>query len=153
VPYTYVCLLKCCIIAKFSSEGSLGQVLEDLETNFSMEDFWLKLGMTFRAVSKEATNLAVMFSKPPPPTGEELESLLTGFETAVIGMLTVFHSLSLTQGKTLHKRLQITIVNILHDAKNFIESLKNEGCKSPQVINHSTGAIWEHCDSFHTLPL
>ncbi|KAK3737698.1 hypothetical protein QZH41_010118 [Actinostola sp. cb2023] len=109
--------------------------------------------MTFRAVSKEATNLAVMFSKPPPPTGEELESLLTGFETAVIGMLTVFHSLSLTQGKTLHKRLQITIVNILHDAKNFIESLKNEGCKSPQVINHSTGAIWEHCDSFHTLPL
>ncbi|XP_031561427.1 cyclin-D1-binding protein 1 homolog [Actinia tenebrosa] len=134
-------------------DGSLGQVMEDLEYNFSMEDFWLKLGMTFRAVSKEATNLAVMFLKPPAPSAEDLEGMLTGFETAVIGLLTVFHSLPLSQGKALHKRLQIAIVNIVHDAKHFVDSLMKEGSKSSLVVNHPTGAIWESCDAFHRLPL
>ena len=30
--------------------------------------FWSLLGMTFRAVSKEATKLTVSFSKPPAPS-------------------------------------------------------------------------------------
>ena len=28
----------------FYTEGSLGQVMEDLELNFSLEEFWMKLG-------------------------------------------------------------------------------------------------------------
>ena len=27
-----------------NTEGSLGQVMEDLELSFSLEDFWMKLG-------------------------------------------------------------------------------------------------------------
>lgn len=28
----------------FNTEGSLGQVMEDLELSFSLEEFWMKLG-------------------------------------------------------------------------------------------------------------
>ena len=30
-----------------NTEGSLGQVMEDLELSFCLEDFWMKLGSIF----------------------------------------------------------------------------------------------------------
>ncbi|XP_048576763.1 cyclin-D1-binding protein 1 homolog isoform X2 [Nematostella vectensis] len=134
-------------------EGSLRQVLEDLETHFSLQDFWLKFGMTFRAVSKEATKLAAMYSKPPIPNPEELQGVLTGFETSIIAMLTVFLSLPASQGKALHKRIQTTVSAIVEGSKILVQSLMKHNDNSNQAINQSAGALWERCDSFHSFPL
>lgn len=134
-------------------EGSLGQVMEDLEMNFSLEEFWMKLGMTFKAVSKEATKLTVSFSKPPAPSVEELQCLLTGFETAVIAMLTIYHSLPLSQGKNLHKKLQETVITVVEDCQALATSFIKEGCSSvASAKTQSTGTLWAHCDGLQHLP-
>ncbi|XP_015769684.1 PREDICTED: cyclin-D1-binding protein 1 homolog [Acropora digitifera] len=134
-------------------EGSLGQVMEDLELSFSLEEFWLKLGMTTRAVSKEATKLTVSFSKPPAPSVDELQCLLTGFETSVIAMLTIFRSLPLSQGRSLYKKLQESVITVVEDCQALTVSFIKEGCSSVACAKtKSTGTLWEHCDNFQNLP-
>lgn len=141
------------LCAEKIKEGSLGQVMEDLELSFSLEDFWMKLGMTFRAVSKEATKLTVSFSKPPAPSVDELQCLLTGFETSVIAMLTIFRSLPLSQGKNLHKKLQESVLTVVEDCQVLASSFIKEGCSSvANAKTQSTGTLWEHCDGFQHLP-
>ncbi|XP_068725425.1 cyclin-D1-binding protein 1 homolog [Montipora capricornis] len=134
-------------------EGSLGQVMEDLELSFSLEEFWLKIGMTFRAVSKEATKLTVVFSKHPAPSVDELQCLLTGFETSVVAMLTIFRSLPLSQGVNLHKKLQESVITIVEDCQALAESFIKEGCSGVASLKtQSTGTLWEHCDNSQKLP-
>ena len=40
----YVIFCKKNFCSFFFTEGSLGQVMEDLEMNFALEEFWMKLG-------------------------------------------------------------------------------------------------------------
>lgn len=141
------------LCAEKIKEGSLGQVMEDLELSFSLEEFWMKLGMTFRAVSKEATKLTISFSKPPVPSVDELQCLLTGFETSVVAMLTIFRSLPISQGKYLYKKLQESVLTVVDDCQILAASFIKEGCSSvASAKTKSTGTLWEHCDGFQHLP-
>ncbi|KAJ7383137.1 Cyclin-D1-binding protein 1 [Desmophyllum pertusum] len=109
--------------------------------------------MTFRAVSKEATKLTISFSKPPAPSADELQCLLTGFETTVIAMLTIFRSLPMSQGKNLHKKLEESVLTVVEDCQVLATSFIKEGCSSVATAKtQSTGTLWEHCDGFQHLP-
>lgn len=122
------------------------------EPNFDLDGFWNRLGMTFKAVSTEATKLTMAFSSPPRPDAKEAQPLISGIEKSTLSLLSVFYSLPIEAGKTLHNKLHRMVITILTSVQSLANIIKTEGFEGSKHQLQSTGGVWEHCDSFPQLP-
>lgn len=102
-----------------------------------------------KLVSHESTKLCMMFNKPPLPTVEECEGLVSSMESSCIALLSTYFKFSLSMGRCLHKDMYFCILNILEAVKDLCNEAKAQRC-SGQL--KSVGTVWEKCNILQKLP-
>jgi len=129
-----------------------GEPKQEPIANFTLAEYWEKLGATVKALSAECTKFSLMFTEMPPPPAQECKPLVEGLEKSVLAMVSVFHALPLAEGLALRKVIYDSLINILTSAQHLIEVIKTECGEDLQTQLQSTGSVWEQCDAFPLLP-
>ncbi|XP_033625934.1 cyclin-D1-binding protein 1 homolog [Asterias rubens] len=136
------------VVSKLKEEDSPRPTSSD----FSLEEFWKKLGAVFESVSAEATKLALWFSKPPLPKPTECQSLIASVEMSAIALVSVFYGLPKEKGLTLRKGTRQTVIGAIEGIRSLAHQIKQDHYQSSDSQLRSTGNVWERCDVFKTLP-
>ncbi|XP_071958039.1 cyclin-D1-binding protein 1 homolog isoform X2 [Antedon mediterranea] len=129
-----------------------GETRRQIGEHFKLEDFWIKIGQVFKSISKEATKLSVLFSKPPVPTVEECQSMLNSLEMNAVALISVFYGLPKNRGIVLRKSTKQAVVNIVEAVQLLVSKIKTNQYQSSESQLQSTGSVWEVCDLFDSLP-
>ncbi|XP_033112320.1 cyclin-D1-binding protein 1 homolog isoform X2 [Anneissia japonica] len=130
-----------------------GETNRQPDEHFKLDDFWIKMGQVFRSVSKEATKLSLLFSKPPIPSVEETQSMLSSLEMNAVALLSVFYSLPKHRGIVLRNSTKHAVGNIVETVKVLVTKIKNSKYEFSESELQSTGSVWEVCDLFDDLPM
>nr|XP_054748153.1 cyclin-D1-binding protein 1 homolog isoform X2 [Lytechinus pictus] len=117
---------------------------------FNFPEYWIKMEIVFKAMSFEATKLAMCFSKPPVPSLDECQSLLSSVEMKTIALVSLYYGLPKEQGVTLRKCTRNMVAGVVESIKELAEGIKMSGYKSSDEQLQSTGAVWESCDIIHS---
>ncbi|CAG5134734.1 unnamed protein product [Candidula unifasciata] len=117
------------------------------DADFNKEVYWNKVAAVFKILSIETTKISLAFSKKPFPSSQNTEAMVTELEKSMLTLVSVYYALPLSQGTTLHKHLQETVLQILANLQGFVSSLSE--CVMSE--SHSrrlqwTGGIWESVD-------
>eukprot|EP00057_Strongylocentrotus_purpuratus_P019912 XP_011674386.1 PREDICTED: cyclin-D1-binding protein 1 homolog isoform X2 [Strongylocentrotus purpuratus] len=118
-------------------------------TDFNLAEYWTKMEMVFKAMSFEATKLAMCFASPPVPSPEECQSLMSSVEMKTVALVSLYYGLPKEQGVTLRKRTRNLVIGVVESIKELAENIKRAGYKSEDQLK-STGAVWASCDIFHS---
>lgn len=120
--------------------------------DFSLEAFWLRIGVCVKAVSQEATKLCLACSEPPLPSSSDLQPLVNGIERASLALVSAYYSLPISQGQTLRRLVTDSVLALITALQTLVVSLNTaDGTKSKRHLQ-STGSVWEICDKFPHLP-
>lgn len=132
-----------------AEEYSSTQIKED----FTLDNFWSKFGSCMLNVSAQATKLTLAFSQSPYPTDAEVKPLVTNIEMAVLALISIFYSMPLSQGRTLHKAVSKSVIGVVEALQSLTKSIqiKDSNNSSKQHLQ-STGTVWEICDRVNSLP-
>jgi len=129
-----------------------GEPKPEAVANFTLTEYWEKLGSTVKALSAECTKFSLIFTETPPPPADECKPLVDGLEKSVLAMVSIFHVLPLTEGLALRKVIYDSLINMLCAAQHLIDVVKAESGEGFQAQLHCTGSVWEQCDAFALLP-
>ncbi|XP_060133422.1 cyclin-D1-binding protein 1 [Zootoca vivipara] len=120
---------------------------------FEAGRFWEALERAFLAASQEATKLSLAFSRPPPPSLQEQESLAEGVHSAVLAAASAYYQLPKGQGTTLRRAVRDATVQVVEGMIQLTEVILRTPLQSlsrEQLV--STGGVWEACDQISSLP-
>ncbi|XP_077983122.1 cyclin-D1-binding protein 1 homolog [Glandiceps talaboti] len=129
-----------------------GESHREPSVDFKLSEFWGKLENTLKVISSEATKLCLMMSKPPLPSPQDCQAMLQKVEMALLTLLSVYYGLPKQQGQFLRKYTKVAVINAVESTQTLAKSLTTPVADNPRGHLQSTGAVWQCCDSFHTLP-
>ncbi|CAH1779027.1 unnamed protein product [Owenia fusiformis] len=118
---------------------------------FNHVAYWERLDKVVKALSGECTKFCMAYSKPPLPSNQDCESLITRVQNAILALVSAYYALPKTQGITVRKRTKEFVYGIVVAVKELIDTIRNEGPDGSQKQLQSTGAVWEKCEEFHAL--
>ncbi|XP_041375219.1 cyclin-D1-binding protein 1 homolog [Gigantopelta aegis] len=124
---------------------------DDDATPFDVDAYWTRLGAIYRGLSAEATKLSLAFSSPPPPTKKQCEPLLGSLQGVILALVSAYYSLPLSQGLTLRKALQNSVLEIVQQVKSLVQNVAHFTAGSSEQLQ-TTGQVWQQADSFPSLP-
>ncbi|KAL4234619.1 Cyclin-D1-binding protein 1 [Mactra antiquata] len=129
-----------------------GEGKSSVPEDFNYKAYWKKLGDVFKAVSHEATKLSIAYSRPPPPSNVECESLLRSVERSIMALMHVYSNLPKTAGLTLRKQVKLSVRRLVEGIQTLAETIQKYSSGSCSERYQSTGLVWEESDKFLKLP-
>lgn len=126
---------------------------KESDGQFHLSSFWVSLNQAVKVVNQEATKLSLAFSKPPPPSQQDVETLSSSALQSVLGLATVYYWLPKSRGVSLRRKVREATVEVLEAVAQLVEVILSAPLQSlsqEQLI--STGGVWSACDHFATLP-
>ncbi|RDD44141.1 Cyclin-D1-binding protein 1-like protein [Trichoplax sp. H2] len=110
---------------------------------FNLTSFWQTLLSYVQNLSTQTLKLCIVWSKPPYPSGKELNELITPMELTLFGVASSFYSYHRSAGLTLYKLIHGNVAITVSNLHSFI-SLTSE---IPNKRPTNTLIIAYLCDS------
>ncbi|XP_014447163.1 cyclin-D1-binding protein 1 [Tupaia chinensis] len=130
----------------------VGEARETTE-EFNREVFWRRLKEEAEKVSREATTLTMVFSRPPPPSPQETQRFCEKVHEAIKAIIAVYYSLPKDQGITLRKLVRGAALDIVDSMAQLVEVLiitPAQSLENSDLI--SCNSVWVACQQVPQIP-
>ncbi|XP_074640308.1 cyclin-D1-binding protein 1 homolog [Tubulanus polymorphus] len=128
-------------------------VVDRVADGFDLDNFWQRINVAVKCLSKECTKLVLVFSEPPVPTPTDCQTMISTIEKTTLALISIYYTLPKIHGECLLKSVTDSVLLIIEGVSSLAECIKTQGFSGTQDCTlMSTGCLWEACEKFESLP-